>query len=92
MEGFLEYPPETVGKKINYKINCHYSALIISILYGERGTADLLVFSQVILSMQLSFAVVPFGYVYRKQNEKWGNLSISLGLKFSRPSAELLLF
>jgi len=34
-------------------------ALIISILYGEKGTAELLVFSQVILSMQLSFAVVP---------------------------------
>jgi manganese transport protein len=28
-------------------------------LYGESGTAKLLVFSQVILSMQLSFAVFP---------------------------------
>ncbi len=34
-------------------------AAIVAILYGESGTAQLLVFSQVILSMQLSFAVFP---------------------------------
>ena len=28
-------------------------------IYGERGTGELLVLSQVILSLQLSFAVVP---------------------------------
>ena len=28
-------------------------------LHGEKGTADLLVLSQVVLSMQLPFAVVP---------------------------------
>ena len=28
-------------------------------VYGERGTSQLLVFSQVILSMQLPFAVIP---------------------------------
>jgi manganese transport protein len=33
--------------------------MIVAILYGERGTAELLVLSQVILSLQLSFAVVP---------------------------------
>jgi manganese transport protein len=31
----------------------------VTSLYGERGTAQLLVFSQVILSMQLPFAVIP---------------------------------
>jgi manganese transport protein len=34
-------------------------ALIVAVLYGEKGTTDLLVLSQVILSLQLSFAVVP---------------------------------
>jgi manganese transport protein len=34
-------------------------AVIVSILYGASGTAKLLVLSQVILSLQLSFAVVP---------------------------------
>jgi manganese transport protein len=34
-------------------------AFIVTLLYGEKGTGELLVFSQVILSLQLSFAVVP---------------------------------
>ena len=34
-------------------------ALVVTLIYGEKGTGQLLVFSQVILSMQLSFAVVP---------------------------------
>jgi manganese transport protein len=31
----------------------------VTALYGSNGTAKLLVFSQVVLSMQLSFAVFP---------------------------------
>jgi manganese transport protein len=34
-------------------------AAIVAVAYGESGTAKLLVLSQVILSMQLSFAVFP---------------------------------
>ena len=33
--------------------------MIVSVIYGESGTARLLVLSQVILSLQLSFAVFP---------------------------------
>ena len=32
---------------------------MVTALYGEKGTTQLLVFSQVVLSMQLPFAVVP---------------------------------
>ena len=34
-------------------------AVVVTAFWGERGTANLLVLSQVILSMQLSFAVFP---------------------------------
>ena len=34
-------------------------AAIVTICYGESGTAKLLILSQVVLSMQLSFAVIP---------------------------------
>ena len=34
-------------------------AVIVAILYGEGGTARLLILSQVILSLQLPFAVIP---------------------------------
>ena len=33
--------------------------VIVTALYGESGTAQLLILSQVILSLQLSFAVIP---------------------------------
>jgi manganese transport protein len=33
--------------------------VVVTALYGEKGTAQLLVLSQVILSMQLPFAIVP---------------------------------
>jgi manganese transport protein len=34
-------------------------AAIVAVVYGESGTAKLLILSQVILSFQLSFAVFP---------------------------------
>ena len=35
------------------------SSATVAVLYGERGTAELLILSQVVLSLQLSFAVIP---------------------------------
>ena len=35
------------------------TAFFVTLFYGEKGTSELLVLSQVILSMQLSFAVIP---------------------------------
>ena len=34
-------------------------AAIVTIAYGEKGTAKLLILSQVILSLQLPFAIIP---------------------------------
>lgn len=59
MEGFLNIRLKPWVRRLITRLIAIVPALIISIKYGERGTADLLVFSQVILSMQLSFAVVP---------------------------------
>ena len=59
MEGFLNIRLKPWVRRLITRLIAIIPALIISILYGERGPADLLVFSQVILSMQLSFAVVP---------------------------------
>jgi manganese transport protein len=33
--------------------------IVVTALYGEKGTAQLLVLSQVVLSMQLPFAIIP---------------------------------
>jgi manganese transport protein len=46
-------------------------AVIVTALYGERGTGSLLILSQVILSLQLSFAVVPL-VLFTSQRSKMG--------------------
>ena len=49
-----------------------FEAAIVTVWYGEKGTAQLLILSQVVLSFQLPFAVVPlvmFTADRRKMNE-----------------------
>ncbi|TGE14557.1 Nramp family divalent metal transporter [Hymenobacter elongatus] len=59
MEGFLHLKLRPWLRRLVTRSIAVVPALIVTILYGEKGTADLLVLSQVILSLQLSFAVVP---------------------------------
>ena len=59
MEGFLNIRLKPWLRRLITRLIAVIPALIVTILYGEKGTTDLLVLSQVILSMQLSFAVVP---------------------------------
>jgi len=59
MEGFLNLRiPQWVRRLITRGLAI-IPAVIVAGLYGEGGTGRLLVFSQVVLSLQLSFAVVP---------------------------------
>jgi manganese transport protein len=48
-------------------------------MYGEQGAEQLLILSQVILSMQLSFAVVPL-ILFTSDRRKMGRFVNSLGL------------
>jgi manganese transport protein len=48
-------------------------AAVVTIWYGEKGTAQLLILSQVILSLQLSFAVVPL-VMFTADKRKMGEL------------------
>lgn len=59
MEGFLNIRLKPWLRRLITRLIAVIPALVVTFLYGEKGTADLLVLSQVILSMQLSFAVVP---------------------------------
>ena len=59
MEGFLDIRLKPWLRRLITRLIAVVPALFVSILYGEKGTGELLVFSQVILSVQLSFAVVP---------------------------------
>ncbi|MBS1492786.1 MAG: Nramp family divalent metal transporter [Bacteroidetes bacterium] len=59
MEGFLNIRLKPWLRRLITRLIAIVPALIVTILYGEKGTTSLLILSQVILSMQLSFAVVP---------------------------------
>jgi manganese transport protein len=59
MEGFLNIRLKPWLRRLITRLIAIVPALVVAILYGENGSSKLLVLSQVILSMQLSFAVVP---------------------------------
>jgi manganese transport protein len=59
MEGFLNLRMPGWVRRLVTRLIAIVPAVIVTALYGERGTGQLLVLSQVILSLQLSFAVVP---------------------------------
>jgi len=59
MEGFLNIRLAPWLRRLITRLIAIIPAIIAVAFYGTSGTAKLLIFSQVILSLQLSFAVVP---------------------------------
>ncbi|UYZ58817.1 Nramp family divalent metal transporter [Hymenobacter latericus] len=59
MEGFLNLKLKPWLRRLITRLIAVVPAFVVTLLYGEKGTGELLVLSQVILSLQLSFAVVP---------------------------------
>ncbi|WP_277111183.1 Nramp family divalent metal transporter [Chryseobacterium taklimakanense] len=59
MEGFLNLKLKPWLRRLITRLIAVIPAFFVTLFYGEKGTSELLVLSQVILSMQLSFAVIP---------------------------------
>ena len=59
MEGFLKIRLPAWQRRLITRLLAIIPAVSVAILYGDRGTTQLLVLSQVVLSMQLPFAVIP---------------------------------
>jgi len=59
MEGFLNLRVRPWLRRLITRMLAIIPAIIVVALYGERGTGTLLIASQVVLSLQLSFAVFP---------------------------------
>ena len=66
MEGFLDIRLKPWLRRLITRLIAIIPALIVTILYGEKGTTSLLILSQVILSIQLSFAVIPLVIVHQR--------------------------
>ncbi|MBC7923886.1 MAG: Nramp family divalent metal transporter [Ferruginibacter sp.] len=80
MEGFLKIRLKAWLRRLITRLIAVIPALIVTILYGEKGTGELLVLSQVILSMQLSFAVVPL-VLFTSSKDKMGEFANGLLLR-----------
>lgn len=80
MEGFLNIRLKPWLRRLITRLIAVVPALIVTIMYGEKGTTDLLVLSQVILSMQLSFAVVPL-VMFTGSKLKMGQFANKMWLK-----------
>ena len=79
VEGFLHLTLRPWMQRLLTRGLAIIPVLIVAILYGDQGTAKLLVLSQVILSMQLPFAVVPL-VQFVSSRKIMGTFVISRGL------------
>lgn len=82
MEGFLDFRMRPWLRRLITRSLAIVPAVIVSALYGESGTAKLLVLSQVILSLQLSFAVFPL-VMFTSDKQKMGEFVNSWPTKLS---------
>jgi manganese transport protein len=71
MEGFLNIRIRPWLRRLITRGVAIIPAIIVTAFWGEGGTAKLLVLSQVVLSMQLSFAVIPL-VLFTSDRKKMG--------------------
>ncbi len=80
MEGFLNIRIRPWLRRLITRAIAIVPAAIVAILYGQSGTAKLLVLSQVVLSLQLAFAVFPL-VMFTSDRAKMGEFANSTWLK-----------
>src|SRR5579883_2446863 len=71
MEGFLNIRLKPWLRRLITRGLAIIPAIIVTAFWGERGTANLIILSQVVLSMQLSFAVFPL-VMFTSDKKKMG--------------------
>lgn len=59
MEGYLSLRINPLLRRLITRLIAIIPALIVIVLYGEENVDTLLIFSQVLLSLQLGFAIIP---------------------------------
>jgi manganese transport protein len=74
MEGFLDFRMQPWLRRLITRLVAIVPAAIVAGLSGESGVGALLIFSQVILSLQLSFAVVPL-VLFTSDRRKMGRFA-----------------
>ncbi len=73
MEGFLKMKLQPWVRRLITRAIAIVPAAFVTIWYGDAGTAELLILTQVVLSLQLSFAVFPL-VMFTASKAKMGEL------------------
>lgn len=74
MEGFMKWKIKPWKRRLLTRLLAIIPAVIITALYGVHGSGQLLIFSQVVLSLQLSFAVFPL-ILFTSDHKKMGHFA-----------------
>jgi len=80
MEGFLEIRLRPWVRRLMTRLIAIVPAVIVAVLFGASGTGKLLILSQVVLSLQLPFAVIPL-VQFTSDRTKMGQLVNPFWLK-----------
>ncbi|MEO8087995.1 MAG: Nramp family divalent metal transporter [Bacteroidota bacterium] len=80
MEGYLNLRIAPWMRRLLTRLIAIIPAFIVIYIYGESATGSLLVFSQVILSLQLGFAIIPLIH-FVSDKEKMKEFTIPLYVK-----------
>jgi manganese transport protein len=74
MEGFLNIRMRPWVRRLITRLIAIVPAALVAAFYGESGVGKLLIFSQVVLSLQLSFAVIPL-VMFTSDRRKMGQFA-----------------
>jgi manganese transport protein len=80
MEGFLNIRLRPWLRRLITRLIAIIPAVLVTAIYGEEGTVKLLLSSQVVLSLQLSFAVIPL-ILFTSDRGKMGEFANSMWIK-----------
>lgn len=90
MEGFLNIRLKPWLRRLVTRLIAIIPAIIVTAFYGAKGTMQLLLLSQVILSFQLSFAVFPL-VQFTSDKKKMGSFVNPLWVKIVAWSVAVII-
>lgn len=82
MEGYLKLRISPALRRMITRLLAIVPALIVILISGESEVGNLLIFSQVILSMQLAFAIIPLIH-FVSNRKQMGIFALKNGLKIA---------
>ena len=90
MEGYLNLRIQPWLRRIITRLIAIVPALIVIHIYGEGATGELLILSQVLLSLQLGFAIIPLIHL-TSNKKKMGQFANSIPVKIAAWSIAIII-